>query len=178
MSDWHVYILRCRGGTLYTGIATDVSRRFGEHRRSDGRGAKYLRGRGPLRLVFRKMIGSCGLALRVERRVKRLSKSQKERLIMRADVVARLVAQVRNKSVEPECRRNEGNDRKRMIPYGRQSIDEDDIKAVVEVLRSDWLTTGPKVVEFERTYAEYVGAKEAVAVSNGTAALHAAMYAL
>jgi perosamine synthetase len=65
-----------------------------------------------------------------------------------------------------------------MIPYGRQSIDEDDIKAVVEVLRSDWLTTGPKVVAFERAFAEYVGAKEAVAVSNGTAALHAAMYAL
>jgi perosamine synthetase len=65
-----------------------------------------------------------------------------------------------------------------MIPYGRQSIDEDDIKAVVEVLRSDWLTTGPKVVEFEQAFAENVGAKEAVAVCNGTAALHAAMYAL
>jgi len=65
-----------------------------------------------------------------------------------------------------------------MIPYGRQSIDEDDIKAVVEVLRSDWLTTGPKVVEFEQAFAEYVGAKETVAVCNGTAALHAAMYAL
>ena len=100
MTRWHIYMVRCRDGALYTGIATDVSRRFGEHRRSDGRGAKYLRGRGPLRLVFRKMIGSRGLALRVERRVKRLSKSQKERLIMRADVVARLVAQVRNKSVE------------------------------------------------------------------------------
>lgn len=65
-----------------------------------------------------------------------------------------------------------------MIPYGRQSIDEDDIKAVVEVLRSDWLTTGPKVAEFERAFAEYVGAEHAVAVSSGTAALHAAMYAL
>jgi perosamine synthetase len=65
-----------------------------------------------------------------------------------------------------------------MIPYGRQSIDEEDIEAVVEVLRSDWLTTGPKVDEFERAFAGYVGAEEAVAVSNGTAALHAAMYAL
>jgi perosamine synthetase len=65
-----------------------------------------------------------------------------------------------------------------MIPYGRQSIDEEDIRAVVEVLRSDWLTTGPKVAEFERALANFVGAKEAVAVSNGTAALHAAMYAL
>ena len=65
-----------------------------------------------------------------------------------------------------------------MIPYGRQSIDEDDIRAVVEVLRSDWLTTGPKVAEFEQIFAKLVGSTEAVAVSNGTAALHAAMYAL
>jgi perosamine synthetase len=66
----------------------------------------------------------------------------------------------------------------RTIPYGRQQIDEDDIQAVVDVLRSDWLTTGPKVAEFEQSVADYVGAKEAVAVSSGTAALHAAMYAI
>jgi len=65
-----------------------------------------------------------------------------------------------------------------MIPYSRQSIDEEDIQAVVEVLRSDWLTTGPRVAEFEEVFAHYVGAKEAVAVSSGTAALHCAMYAL
>ncbi len=63
------------------------------------------------------------------------------------------------------------------IPYGRQSIDEEDIQAVVEVLRSDYLTTGPKVAEFERVVADYVGAKYAVAVSNGTAALHIACLA-
>ena len=65
-----------------------------------------------------------------------------------------------------------------MIPYGRQSIDDEDIKAVVEVLRSDWLTTGQKVDEFEQAVADYVGAKYAVAVSSGTAALHCTMYAL
>jgi len=65
-----------------------------------------------------------------------------------------------------------------MIPYGKQYIEEDDIKAVVEVLKSDWLTTGPKVDEFEQAVAAYVGAKHAVAVSSGTAALHAAMFAL
>ncbi len=65
----------------------------------------------------------------------------------------------------------------RIIPYGRQSIDEKDIAAVCSVLRSDWLTTGPKVEEFERAVADYVGAKYAVAVSSGTAALHCAMYA-
>lgn len=63
-----------------------------------------------------------------------------------------------------------------MIPYGRQWIEEDDIQAVIEVLKSDYLTTGPKVQEFEKTVAEYVGAKYAVAVSNGTVALHAACF--
>src|SRR4051812_30437510 len=68
--------------------------------------------------------------------------------------------------------------RTRLLPYGRQSISDQDIAAVVEVLRSDWLTTGPKVGEFEAAFAEFTGAKHAVAVSNGTAALHAAVAAL
>lgn len=63
------------------------------------------------------------------------------------------------------------------IPYGRQTIEEDDIAAVVEVLKSDYLTTGPKIAEFEGLVAEYTGARYAVAISNGTAALHAACYA-
>lgn len=63
------------------------------------------------------------------------------------------------------------------IPYGRQNINEDDINAVVEVLKSDFLTTGPKIAEFEEKFADYVGAKYAVAVSNGTAALHIACLA-
>lgn len=63
------------------------------------------------------------------------------------------------------------------IPYGRQSINESDIQAVVDVLKSDYVTTGPKVPEFEKKVADYVGAKYAVAISNGTAALHAACYA-
>jgi perosamine synthetase len=65
-----------------------------------------------------------------------------------------------------------------IIPYGHQWIDEEDIQAVVDVLRSDWLTTGPKVPEFEQAVADYVGAEHAVAVSSGTAALHAAMHAI
>lgn len=65
-----------------------------------------------------------------------------------------------------------------MISYGRQKIGRDDIKAVSEVLESDWLTTGPKVDEFEAVICRYVGAEHGVAVSNGTAALHAAMFAL
>ena len=64
------------------------------------------------------------------------------------------------------------------LPYGRQSIDEDDIAAVVEALRSDWLTTGPRVGSFEAALAAATGCREAVAVSSGTAALHLAMLAL
>ena len=64
-----------------------------------------------------------------------------------------------------------------MLPYGRQSIDESDIQAVVETLRSDWLTTGPKVGEFEEVMAAWVDAKYAVSFSSGTAALHAAAFA-
>jgi len=64
-----------------------------------------------------------------------------------------------------------------MIHYGRHHIDEDDINAVVEQLRSGWLTQGPKVSEFETVVANYVGARYAVAVSNGTAALHLACLA-
>jgi perosamine synthetase len=65
-----------------------------------------------------------------------------------------------------------------MIPYGRQSIDEEDIQAVVAALQSDWLTTGPKVPEFEQALARSTDSQYGVAVSSGTAALHAAMYAI
>ena len=67
--------------------------------------------------------------------------------------------------------------RKTLLPYGRQSIGEEDIQAVVGVLRSDWLTTGPKVGEFEEAFAERVGAKYAVSFSSGTAALHGCAFA-
>ncbi|MBA4745329.1 MAG: UDP-4-amino-4,6-dideoxy-N-acetyl-beta-L-altrosamine transaminase [Muricauda sp.] len=65
-----------------------------------------------------------------------------------------------------------------IIPYGRQSIDETDIQSVIETLTSDFLTQGPKVAEFEENFAEYVGSKYAVAVSNATAGLHLAVLAM
>ena len=68
--------------------------------------------------------------------------------------------------------------RRPMLPYGRQSIDDEDVAAVVDALRSDWLTTGPRVGEFERGLAAVTGTREAVAVNSGTAALHAAVHAL
>lgn len=64
------------------------------------------------------------------------------------------------------------------IPYGRQHITEDDIEAVIETLKSDYLTQGPKIAEFEEKFASYIGSKYAVAVSNGTAALHLCALAL
>ena len=67
--------------------------------------------------------------------------------------------------------------RDKFIPYSQQHIDEEDIASVVEVLRSDWITQGPKVAEFEEELAAYCGAKYAVAVSSGTAALHLAALA-
>ncbi|MFC1920398.1 GIY-YIG nuclease family protein [Chloroflexota bacterium] len=79
--NWHLYIVRCRDGSLYTGITTDVARRFAEHRENSNTGAKYLRGRGPLLLVFQKKVGSRSLALGVESKVKKLPKARKEELI-------------------------------------------------------------------------------------------------
>jgi perosamine synthetase len=67
--------------------------------------------------------------------------------------------------------------RQRLLPYGHQIISEADIAAVVNTLRSEWLTTGPAVDAFERRFAERVGARHAIAVANGTAALHAAAFA-
>ena len=76
---WYLYIIKCRDGSLYTGITTNVERRLAVHR--ENRGAKYLRGRGPLSLVFKKRIGSHATALKAECLVKKLPRFKKERLI-------------------------------------------------------------------------------------------------
>ena len=75
-----LYIVRCVDGTLYTGIATDVSKRLAEHATSP-RGAKYLRGKGPLQVVFSEVVGDRASASQLEYRVKRLSRTQKLALI-------------------------------------------------------------------------------------------------
>jgi perosamine synthetase len=67
--------------------------------------------------------------------------------------------------------------REKLLPYGRQSLDDADVQAVVEVLKSEWLTTGPKIGEFEERFAAWVGARHAVSFSSGTAALHGATFA-
>ena len=66
----------------------------------------------------------------------------------------------------------------KVIPYGRQDITESDIQVVIETLKSDYLTQGPRIKEFEENFAKYIGSKYAVAVSNGTAALHLCALAL
>lgn len=78
--DYSLYILRCADDSLYTGIAIDVGRRLQEHEQGV-RGAKYLRGRGPLQLVFDQSVGGRGVASRLEYRVKHLDRMQKEALI-------------------------------------------------------------------------------------------------
>lgn len=91
---WFVYVLRCKDGTLYTGIATDVERRLAEHRGPGGRGAKYLRGRQPLELVMSRSVGAREIALRVEHRIKRLARAEKEALLRDEAAVERMVADV------------------------------------------------------------------------------------
>ncbi|MGL5386082.1 MAG: GIY-YIG nuclease family protein [Enterobacterales bacterium] len=76
---WHLYMLRMPSGMLYTGITTDVVRRVAQHQA--GKGAKALRGKGELQLVFHSQVGDRSMALRLEYRVKQLSKTQKERLV-------------------------------------------------------------------------------------------------
>jgi len=82
MTEWYLYLIRVRNGSLYTGIATDVERRFSEHVAGGKKGAKYLRGRGPLKLVFHQKIGNRSQALKAEAAVKKMPKAQKEKLLV------------------------------------------------------------------------------------------------
>ncbi|MFC1926699.1 GIY-YIG nuclease family protein [Chloroflexota bacterium] len=94
MLDWHLYLVRCQDGSLYTGITTNVARRFAEHQETNSAGAKYLRGRGPLILVFQKKLGSRSLALGVESKVKKMSKARKEELIRTRKPIEVIIKQV------------------------------------------------------------------------------------
>lgn len=78
-NTWKLYILRCGDGTLYTGITTDVEKRFASH--SAGKGAKYTKGRGPLQLVYCEQCGDHSTALKREIEIKKLSRNEKEKLI-------------------------------------------------------------------------------------------------
>ena len=81
MNNWFLYLIRCRNGRLYTGITTDVERRFEEHESGDKKGSKYLRGKAPLTLVMKKKVGDRSMALKIEAKVKKLPKTKKELLV-------------------------------------------------------------------------------------------------
>ncbi len=81
MSDWYLYLIRVKKGHLYTGIAKDIEARFAEHVADGKKCAKYLRGKGPLKLLFSQKIGSRSLALKAEAAVKKMSKGKKEEMV-------------------------------------------------------------------------------------------------
>ena len=81
-TDWWVYMLRCGDGSLYTGIATDVDRRFSEHESQGPKSAKYLRGRLTLEIVFRREVGNRSEASKEELRVKKLPRGLKLKLLL------------------------------------------------------------------------------------------------
>ncbi|QYJ80496.1 GIY-YIG nuclease family protein [Shewanella acanthi] len=80
-SLWSLYLIRCANGHLYAGITTDVTRRFNEHQSCGAKAAKFLRGKGPLTLMYQELVGSHGDALRREIAVKKLSRAKKLALI-------------------------------------------------------------------------------------------------
>ena len=80
---WYLYILRCKDGSLYTGITTDVEKRLEAHR--SGKGAKYTRGRGPLELVYREQCGGHSAALHREIEIKALPREEKLKLIEKSE---------------------------------------------------------------------------------------------
>jgi len=79
---WFLYLIRCKGDFLYTGITTNIERRFLAHQA--GKGAKYLRGKMPLVLVYQQEVGSHSDALKEECRIKKLTKMEKERMVVNA----------------------------------------------------------------------------------------------
>ncbi|HHI3482131.1 TPA: GIY-YIG nuclease family protein [Klebsiella quasipneumoniae] len=91
---WFLYLIRTADNRLYTGITTDVPRRFRQHQA--GEGAKALRGKGDLQLAFSHEVGEHSLALRLEYRIKQLTKREKERLVAGEDTVETLLARLKN----------------------------------------------------------------------------------
>lgn len=94
METWFLYLIRCKDNSLYTGITTDVKRRFKEHQGNDRKGSKYLRGKAPLKLVLKKKIGNKSLSSKVEAKVKKLPKVKKEFLVKKKIRIKEIINQV------------------------------------------------------------------------------------
>ncbi|EEG0114527.1 GIY-YIG nuclease family protein [Salmonella enterica] len=90
MTPWCLYLIRTADNALYTGITTDVARRYRQHQ--TGKGAKALRGKGELTLAFAAQVGDRSLALRIEYRIKQLTKRQKERLVTEREAFEALLS--------------------------------------------------------------------------------------
>ena len=90
MTPWFLYLIRTADNKLYTGITTDVARRYRQHQ--TGKGAKALRGKGELTLAFAAQVGDRSLALRIEYRIKQLTKRQKERLVTEREAFEALLS--------------------------------------------------------------------------------------
>ncbi len=82
MDNWYVYVVRCADGTLYTGVAKDVGQRIAEHNGAGRRGAKCLRGRRPVRLVYQETFSSRSAAMKREYQIKQFDRERKERLLV------------------------------------------------------------------------------------------------
>ena len=98
-AQWSLYLIRTAQASLYTGVTTDVQRRFAEHENRDkkNKGAKALRGKGPLKLVFKIVVGNRSDALKMEFRVKQLSRTDKQRLISRTSKLEELITWLQEK---------------------------------------------------------------------------------
>ena len=98
-AQWSLYLIRTAQASLYTGVTTDVQRRFAEHENRDkkNKGAKALRGKGPLKLVFKIAVGNRSDALKLEYKVKKLSRTDKQRLISRTSKLEELITWLQKK---------------------------------------------------------------------------------
>lgn len=97
MPDWYLYIVRCNDGTLYTGITTNIARRFREHRGGGTRRAGYMRGRVPLEVVYSQQLPDRGAASRAEYAVKQLPKTRKEMLAAGSVTLEQIVSERRHR---------------------------------------------------------------------------------
>jgi putative endonuclease len=98
-AQWSLYLIRTAQASLYTGVTTDVQRRFAEHENRDkkNKGAKALRGKGPLELVFKIVVGNRSDALKLEYKVKKLSRTDKQRLVSRTSKLEELITWLQEK---------------------------------------------------------------------------------
>lgn len=98
MTPWYLYLIRTADNALYTGITTDVARRYRQHQ--TGKGAKALRGKGELTLAFAAQVGDRSLALRIEYRIKQLTKRQKERLVTEREAFEALLSSLQSRCLK------------------------------------------------------------------------------